>query len=199
MTFGVVGSGIKKQVALVLATMAIIVSLPFIAVVSMGSSVLTFLASVPSAAAAETQGFYMGGPVPGDTYEWGNCTYWSFAMRLWAGSPIPTTWGNANTWDDRAKLDDYIVDYTPKAGAIFQTDDGKWGHVAYVTSVNPTTGEWTISEMNVAGLNIVGTRTFSSVAAAHYNFIHTKKGAAPWTPLIILNQLPPTGGLQLPH
>ena len=197
MTLGIAGGGIKKQIALVLATMAVVVSLPFIAVMSMGSSVLQFLAGVPSAAAAETLGFYMGGPVPGDTYEWGNCTYWSFAMRLWAGNPVPTTWGNANTWDDRALDDDYIVDHTPVVGAIFQTDEGRWGHVAYVVAVNNASGEWTISEMNVEGLNIVSSRTFSKASAVYYNFIHDKRGAPPWTPSPILNPYLPDGGLSL--
>lgn len=173
---------LKKQAAIVFAVMVITVSLPFAAVFAMGEDVLTFLSGVPSLAAAETQGFYMGGAVPGDTYEWGNCTYWAFAMRLWAGYPIPTTWGNANTWDDGAINDGYVVNHTPAVGAVFQTDAGYWGHVAYVVAVNPQSGEWTISEMNVAGLNMVGKRTFSKESAAFYTFIHDKKGAAPWNP-----------------
>ncbi len=116
----VTGGNLKKQAAIVLATMAIIVSLPFAAVFSMGGSVVSFLSGVPSLAAAETQGFYTGGPVEGNTYARGNCTYWTFAMRLWAG----TTWGNANTWDDRAIRDGYEVNHTPAVGAIFQTDAG---------------------------------------------------------------------------
>ena len=167
------GGNTKKQIGLVLATMAIILSLPFMAVTAMGSSVLTFLSSVPNAEAAELQGFYMGGPVPGNTYEWGNCTYWSFAQRLWANNPIPTTWGNANTWDDYAKRDGYEVNNTPLPGSIFQTDSGNWGHVAFVTKVEPD-GTWTISEMNVKGLNIVNTRTFPKDAAIFYSFIHNK-------------------------
>lgn len=173
---------LKKQVAIVFAVMVVTVSLPFAAVFAMGEDVLTFLSGVPNIAAAETQGFYMGGVVPGDTYEWGNCTYWAFAMRLWAGYPIPTTWGNANTWDDGAINDGYEVNHTPAVGAVFQTDAGYWGHVAYVIAVNPTSGEWTISEMNVQGLNMVSKRTFSKESAALYTFIHDKKGAAPWNP-----------------
>lgn len=176
------GGSMKKQISLVLATMAVIVALPVMAVFSMGSSVVQFLAGTPSAEAAESQGFYMGGPVEGDTYEWGNCTYWSFAMRLWAGIPIPTTWGNANTWDDRAILDGYAVNHTPQAGAVFQTDEGEWGHVAYVKAVDDKTGQWTISEMNAPGLNMVGTRTFAKDSAQYYTFIHGKKGATLWTP-----------------
>lgn len=178
----VTGGNLKKQAALVFATMTIVVALPFAAVFSMGGSVLTFLSGVPSIAAAESQGFYTGGPVPGDTYAWGNCTYWAFAMRLWAGYPIPTTWGNANTWDDRAIADGYVVNHTPAVGAVYQTDEGKWGHVAYVASVNDQNGEWTISEMNYFGLNIVSKRTFSREAAASYTFIHGKEGASGWNP-----------------
>lgn len=181
----VTGGNLKKQAALVLATMAIIVALPFAAVFAMGESVVTFLSGVPSLAAAESQGFYTGGPVEGDTYAWGNCTYWAFAMRLWAGYPIPTSWGNANTWDDRAIRDGYEVNHTPAVGAIFQTDNGEWGHVAYVASVNGQSGEWSISEMNFIGLNIISKRTFSREAAASYTFIHGKKGAPQWSPLPI--------------
>lgn len=187
----------KKQIALVLATMFIVLSLPFIAVMSMGSSVLAFLAGTPNAEAAETLGFYMGGPVEGDTYAWGNCTYWAFAMRLWAGSPIPTSWGNANTWDDRAERDGYDVDHIPAAGAVYQTDAGDLGHVAYVTKVDSQSGDWTISEMNAKGLNIVSTRTFAKESAVYANFIHSKKGAESWTPSPILNPSLPTGNLSL--
>lgn len=189
MTFGYVLSSAKKQIAIVLATMAIVLSLPFLAVVSMGSEVLAFLSGTPSAEAAETQGFYMGGAVPGDTYAWGNCTYWAFAMRLWAGYPIPTTWGNANTWDDRAELDGYVVNHTPAVGAVYQTDEGEYGHVAYVIAVDDKTGKWTISEMNNVGLNIVNTRTFAKESAIYYKFIHDKKGESTWKPYNI--SLPP--------
>ena len=181
----VTGGNLKKQAALVLATMAVVVALPFAAVFAMGESVVTFLSGVPSLEAAESQGFYTGGPVEGDTYAWGNCTYWSFAMRLWAGYPIPTSWGNANTWDDRAIRDGYEVNHTPAVGAVFQTDNGEWGHVAYVANVNNQSGQWTISEMNFIGLNIISKRTFTREAAASYTFIHGKKGAPQWNPVPI--------------
>lgn len=185
-------SSSKKLIAVVLATLVIILSLPFMAVMSMGTDALSFLAGTPDAKAAETQGFYMGGPVPGDTYEWSNCTYWAFAMRLWAGTPIPTTWGNANTWDDRARADGYEVNHTPAVNAVFQTDEGEWGHVAYVIKVDDKTGDWTISEMNAPHLNVVSQRTFSKDSAQYYTFIHGKKGEV-WTPKPILNPLLNTG------
>lgn len=197
LNFGLIGNSLKRQVALVLATLVIVLALPFIAVIGMGSEVLAFLSAAPNAEAAQTLGFYMGGPVPGDTYDWGNCTYWVYAMRLWAGHPIGQYWGDANTWDESALSENYIVNHTPIAGAIFQTDEGQWGHVAYVTKVDATTGKWTISEMNAPTLNVVSTRTFSKDSAAYYDFIHDKKGADPWTPLPILSPSLPTGSPSL--
>ena len=194
--FGVAGYNPKRTIAVVLATLVVILSLPFMAVMSMGTDVLSFLAGTPDAKAAETQGFYMGGEVPGDTYAWGNCTYWAFAMRLWAGTPIPTTWGNANTWDDRARADGYEVNHTPAVNAVFQTDEGEWGHVAYVIKVDDKTGDWTISEMNAPHLNVVSQRTFSKDSAQYYNFIYGKKGET-WTPKPILNPLLNTGSPSL--
>lgn len=193
--FGVAGYNPKRTIAVVLATLVVILSLPFMAVMSMGTDVLSFLAGTPDAKAAETQGFYMGGEVPGDTYAWGNCTYWAFAMRLWAGTPIPTTWGNANTWDDRARADGYEVNHTPAVNAVFQTDEGEWGHVAYVIKVDDKTGDWTISEMNAPTLNVVSTRTFSKEAASSYKFIHGKIGAPEWTPTPLLPIPPYNSGL----
>ena len=161
---------------------------------SLGTPTLSWLANTPDAKSAETRGFYMGAPMPDNTYAWGNCTWWSYAMRKWAGSPIPTTWGNANTWDDRAEADGYLVNHTPAVGAVFQTDSGDWGHVAYVISVNELTGDWTISEMNAPHLNVVSQRTFSKDSAQYYNFIYGKKGEA-WTPKPILNPSLNTGNL----
>ena len=179
----VVTSGnMKKQLILLLATMSVIIALPFAAVFSMGGSVLSFLSNVPSLAAAESQGFYTGQHAEGNTYAWGNCTSWVYSMRHWAGYPIPTSWGNANTWDDRAWNDGYEVNNTPAVGAIFQTDSGEFGHVAYVIHVDSMTGEFTISEMNVLGLNIVSKRTFSKDAAISYSFIHGMRGAQTWNP-----------------
>lgn len=189
--FGAVGFRVKRLILLGLVTLAVVVALPFMAVLSMGTEALSFLASSPNAMAAESKGFYMGGPVPGNTYTWGNCTYWVFAMRLWSGRPIPNTWGNANTWDDRAEVDGYIVNQTPAVGAVFQTDEGEWGHVAYVIGVDSVTGDWTISEMNAPTLNVITERTFTKASAGYYDFIHDKKGAPTWT-------LPPTSTSLLP-
>ena len=110
-------------------------------------------------------------------------------MRKWAGSPIPTNWGNANTWDDNARAQGYVVNNTPAVGAVFQTDSGDYGHVAYVINVG-IAGDWTISEMNAPTLNVVSQRTFSKEAAEHYTFIHNKIGSQPWTPSPITSPFP---------
>ena len=48
------------------------------------------------------------------------------------------------------------------------------GHMAYVTNVDSTSGEWTISEMNVEGLDVVDAQVMAALAAGSYNFIHNK-------------------------
>lgn len=188
----IIGFSIKRLIALMIVTMAVIVTLPVMAVFSMGTPTLSWLAATPDAETAETLGFYMGGHIDGNTYAWGNCTWWVYAMRLWAGSPIPSMWGNANTWDDNAKQAGYIINQTPSAGAIFQNDnDGNgYGHVAYVIAVDPESGDWTISEMNAPTFNVVATRTFPSEAAKLYKFIHTKLGDESWVPQP-LSPIPP--------
>lgn len=173
---------LKKQILFVLLVLVIIVSLPMMAVFAMGTRALTFLIDSPSSGNADvistqTVGLYQGPPVPGDYYAWGNCTYWAFALRLQAGDPIPTSWGNAATWAFYAQLGGYVVDHTPAPGAIMQISNvaGGLGHVAYVTAVDPNSGAWTISEMNVKGLDIVDIKTLSAGAAGGYNFIHDKR------------------------
>lgn len=170
----------KKQVAFVLAMLLVILALPIIAVFSLGGSALAYLVNTlegsdsTSAISTTTQGLYEGSEIAGDTYAWGNCTYWVYALRLKAGDPIPTTWGNADTWAIRAILDGYKVDHAPEPNAIMQTTAGDLGHVAYVTAVDPATGEWTISEMNVKGFDIVDVATYPASAAKNYSFIHDK-------------------------
>ena len=187
-----IGFKIRKLLVLIIIVMTVSLTLPVMAVFSLGMPTLSWLANTPDAKSAETKGFYMGTPMPGNTYVWGNCTWWSYAMRQWAGSPIPTTWGNANTWDDNARRDGYMVNNTPAVGAIFQTDSGEYGHVAYVIKINPENDEWTISEMNAPTINVVSQRTFTKEAAEHYNFIHSKTGADAWTPTPITS-MPPFG------
>ena len=168
-------SQMRYYAAVVLCTVVVVLSLPVMVVFAMGTEAVTFLQDSPSAKSAEQQGFYMGEGVPGNTYAWGNCTYWVYIQRQLAGRNIPQFWGNANKWDESAGRDGYEINHVPQVGAIFQTDEGQWGHVAYVSSVNPVSGTWTISEMNAPHLNVVSTRTFSAEAAQSYDFIHDRK------------------------
>lgn len=177
LSFGLLRGSLRSYLLVVLTTLIVVLALPVAAVFSLGGDAVRLLSKAPSAAAAQEQGFYMGGEIPGNAYAWGNCTYWVFAERLWANRPIPAFWGNANMWDESARRDGYELNHLPKVGAIMQTDEGQWGHVAYVTAVDTLTGTWTISEMNAPRLNVISSRTFPASAAAYYDFIHDKKEA----------------------
>lgn len=162
----------RKHWLVIGAIVVVILALPVMAVATLGRDTLTYLNG--SDGAAVSAGLYEGPDVPGDTYAWGNCTYWAFAMRYWAHDPIPTSWGNANTWAIRAALDGYVVDHTPVPGAVMETTTGDLGHVAYVTAVDPLTGAWTISEMNAPHLDVVDSRTLPKSQDILYSFIHDK-------------------------
>lgn len=109
----------------------------------------------------------------GNGYSFGYCTYWAAGRRAEVGNPIPSNWGNANTWDDYARASGFAVDNIPSAGAVFQTDG--YGHsiyhVAYVESVNAD-GSITISEMNYRGWNVPSTRIIPAGEVPKYNYIH---------------------------
>jgi|SRR5665213_710592 len=172
----------KKQIAFVILVLAIILALPIMSVFALGGKTLSFLSGSSSsgissvAVPSQSQGLYQGPLVQGDSYAWGNCTYWVFFLRQQANDPIPTSWGNAATWAFYAHLGGYLVDHTPTAGAIMQISDvdGGLGHVAYVTAVDSSSGAWTISEMNVLGLDVVDTKTLPATDAINYSFIHDK-------------------------
>ena len=138
--------------------------------------VATVIALIDGNAVSNTAGIYQGLPDPQDTYAYGNCTYWAYLRRQQIGEIIPTTWGNANTWATRAQADGYVVDHTPSYGSIMQTTFGALGHVAFVESVDPTTGSWTISEMNVVGWDVLDNQTMTAAQASLYSFIHQPEG-----------------------
>jgi surface antigen len=167
----------KKQIYFVLTTLVVIVSLPIMSVFALGSSALSFLSNSSNSAVSNGSYLYQGSLLAKDTYAWGNCTYWVFLLRQQASDPIPNSWGNAADWASNASHDGYLVDDTPAVGAIMQTSlvDNGLGHVAYVEGVDPSTGAWTISEMNVKGLDVVDTQTYQASAATGFNFIHDKE------------------------
>lgn len=162
----------RMEVKIVLVTILLVLLLPIIGVIALGSAPLTILALGFSSG----ESLYQGPVSTTDLYDWGNCTYWAALLRQQAGKPIPNNWGNAATWAIRALLAGYVVDHTPSPTAIMQISnvDNGLGHVAYVESVDPTSGNWTISEMNVKGFDIVDTPTLPATAAVNYSFIHDK-------------------------
>lgn len=161
----------------------ILVSLILVITVGLPIMALAGITNLSALGDATTQGYgsnytgvwvYTDAQVAGDDYVYGNCTYWAALRRMQVGEAVPNTWGNANTWDDRALTDGYLVDHTPAPGAIMQTDAGALGHVAFVESVSPS-GQWTISEMNAAGFDEVDQQTLSPKLALSFNFIHEKQ------------------------
>ena len=63
------------------------------------------------------------------------------------GNKINNTWSDAKHWDKKAIDDGYIVDRNPKKGSILQSSKGKYGHVAYIETINED-GSMQVSEMN---------------------------------------------------
>lgn len=95
-------------------------------------------------------------------YDYGYCT-WYVASRI----PVPSNWGNANTWAYYAALSGWTVSSIPRVGSIAQTAAGYAGHVAIVESISG--GNVTISEMNAtAGWGRVDTRTVPISSFEHY-------------------------------
>src|SRR5471030_2684267 len=112
----------KKEIWTVLITLAVIVSLPVVALVA---------SSDFSDQKASAVSLYTGPISISDTYDFGYCTYWAALRREQTGHPIPNNWGNANTWAYNALAAGYLVDHAPSVGAIMQTIAGPLGHVAY--------------------------------------------------------------------
>ncbi len=120
-------------------------------------------------------GRYIGGYV---------CECVSYAgWKAYEAYGIVIAWGNAYSWDDRARVLGYRVDHTPEPDSIGQNDDGPYGHVFWVESVNYD-GSIDITEYNnywstgqLTGsyhMGDFGSRTISASQVKNYNFIHLK-------------------------
>lgn len=68
-----------------------------------------------------------------NSYAPANCTWGASSME----PAIPQSWGNADTWDDSARAEGITVSDSPIVGAVAQTDNGAYGHVAVVTAITP--------------------------------------------------------------
>lgn len=96
----------------------------------------------------------------------GQCVTWALIKR-----PDLDIKGNANRWDDIARGMGVLVDNTPEAGAIFQTDSGWYGHVGYVESKN-SDGSINVSERNYSGCYGVLFSTIPADAVGKFFYIH---------------------------
>jgi N-acetylmuramoyl-L-alanine amidase len=105
-------------------------------------------------------------------YDYGYCTWYVANKRIGAGSPIPANLGHASTWKSLAQRAGLGTGNIPAVGAVMWTPPRDfYGHVAYVEEVYPDGGV-RVSEMNVAGWNVVSSRTYSAEAASGYTFIY---------------------------
>lgn len=103
----------------------------------------------------------------GNRYAYGWCTWYAWNQR----PDLPSNMGNARNWANAARNAGFPVDRSPRAGDIFVTGAGAFGHVGYVTSVNGD-GTINICDMNgLAGWGRVGCGTDS---AGKYTYIHRK-------------------------
>ncbi len=104
----------------------------------------------------------------GNAYDYGWCT-WYAAERV----PVPSNWGNANTWDNYAVGSGWTVSSTPVAGAVAQTDAGGWGHVGVVEEVSADGTMIKYSDMNgLAGWGNVGYSGWVPVHGKFTKFIY---------------------------
>lgn len=105
----------------------------------------------------------------------GQCTWYAWYWRAANGNKLPGggSLGNARTWAARAAAMGYAVDKNPRAGDVFQTTAGYYGHVGIVVSVNGD-GSLFVREMNIdsrgAGTLTEGTIPASMVGT--FNYIH---------------------------
>lgn len=97
----------------------------------------------------------------------GQCTTWAWLKR----PDLGFIKANANRWDDAARANGLLVNRSPSAGSIFQTDSGWYGHVGYVESVN-SDGSINVSERNYAGCYGVMFSTIPASEVGKFNYIH---------------------------
>lgn len=84
-------------------------------------------------------------------------------------------WGNAVNWDNAARSVGISVTSTPRAGDIAVRNSGRYGHVAFVTRVNPN-GTFEVDEYNYNASERYSHRTTSvGFDSQHFDsFIHLK-------------------------
>ena len=82
-----------------------------------------------------------------DSYPVGECTWGVKTVAPWVGD----YWGNGGQWAESAARDGFRTGKTAEVGSVVSWDDGGYGHVAYVTDVDQTTGYVKVLESNYNG------------------------------------------------
>ena len=86
------------------------------------------------------------------SYPTGQCTWGVKTVAPWVGD----YWGNGGQWAESAARDGFRTGKTPEVGSVASWDDGGYGHVAYVTDVDPATGYVKVLEANYNGDQSIG-------------------------------------------
>ncbi|TLF39140.1 CHAP domain-containing protein [Lacticaseibacillus zeae] len=133
--------------------------------------------SVISNNTASGSGSHADYSTSGNTYPWGQCTWYVKTVASWAGNG----WGNGAEWGASAAAAGFTVNHTPAAGSIIVfaagqsvggqwTADGQYGHVAYVQSVSGDSV--TISQGGMGFSSPTGPNTQTISGASSYTYIH---------------------------
>ena len=106
-----------------------------------------------------TGAVYAAGSTAGNTYTWGQCTWYVKNRR----ADLPNNLGNGGAWVGSAASQGYTTGAAPRAGAVAEIP----GHVMYVESVNKN-GTVNVSEMNYnGGVGVVNHRTIAASSARY--------------------------------
>ena len=114
----------------------------------------------------------------GNTYPWGQCTWYAYQRRTELGLPVGSYFGNAADWVDSARRFGYWVDSTARhVGDVVVFAPGQmgansyYGHVAVIEKINED-GSIEVSESNAKGLGVISSRTFTAEQVKQLNYIH---------------------------
>ena len=141
----------------------------------------------PSGTGSDGKGFDFKGKFPkpdkskynGQSYPWGQCTWYVHQRRKEIGKPVPLTWGHGGDWGDNAKAQGWDVGSKPKAGAGASIKPGNfgapppYGHIMFVEKVKDD-GGIIVSEANVKGEGVISSREFSKADTQKMQFIYDK-------------------------
>jgi peptidoglycan hydrolase CwlO-like protein len=133
--------------------------------------------TTPNINAGSSEGNKVSGNASGNTYAWGQCTYYVKSVASWAGNG----WGNGAQWGASAAAEGFTVNHTPSVGSIVVfaagqsvgghwTADGSYGHVAYVVGVSGSS--ITIQQGGMGFSSPTGPNTDTISGASSYTYIH---------------------------